>query len=337
MSRATTDSAHTVVPSARGSLTAPRPQAHGHTAAVVGSSSELLDAALPYIDAGLVAGDLTVLCCCYPETVDLVRRELGERMGAVESEARIALCDTRAPDAFGLTRKLVARAAEAPSGRLRVLGQVNFGATPREWREGERYEAAANAVLADAPLTAMCLYDTRMLPADVVESARATHPYLLRGGIPTVNPDFRAPDAFVRGLPLPREPMEAGEPSYAFDHFSVLADLRHRLCEVLAEHVPDRDQREDLHLGVSEVAANAFRHGRPPVSARVWVNTEQIVCTVTDCGPGYDAPLAGFQPAHGHDLSRGGMGLWLARKLWDHVDLLPGERGLTVRLSAALT
>jgi hypothetical protein len=30
------------------------------------------------------------------------------------------------------------------------------------------------------------------------------------------------------------------------------------------------------------------------------------------------------------------MGLWLARKLWDHVDLLPGSAGLTVRLSSAL-
>jgi hypothetical protein len=27
------------------------------------------------------------------------------------------------------------------------------------------------------------------------------------------------------------------------------------------------------------------------------------------------------------------MGLWLARKLWDHVDVLPTEQGLTVRLS----
>jgi hypothetical protein len=30
------------------------------------------------------------------------------------------------------------------------------------------------------------------------------------------------------------------------------------------------------------------------------------------------------------------MGLWLARKLWDHVDLLPGSHGLTVRLSTRL-
>ncbi|HEX2072170.1 MAG TPA: sensor histidine kinase [Geodermatophilus sp.] len=315
---------------------APNPQGHGHTAAVVGSSTELLDAALPFVHAGLVAGDLTVLCSCSPETVDLVRRELGEQVGAVEDDARIALRGTRPPDAFHVTRKLLARAAEAPSGRLRILGQLDFGGTPQEWREAQRYEAAANAVLADASLTAMCLYDTRMLPDEVVESARATHPYLLSGGVPAVNPDFRQPEAFLRALPLAREPMEAGEPAYAVDGAFVLADLRHRLCEVLVAHVRDRDQREDLHLGVSEVAANAFRHGRPPVAARVWVDAQRIVCTISDSGRGYDDPLAGFQPAHGSDLSRGGMGLWLARKLWDHVDLLPGERGFTVRLSATL-
>jgi hypothetical protein len=50
----------------------------------------------------------------------------------------------------------------------------------------------------------------------------------------------------------------------------------------------------------------------------------------------YADPLSGFAPAHGLDLSHGGMGLWLARKLWDHVDVLPGPDGLTVRLSSRL-
>jgi anti-sigma regulatory factor (Ser/Thr protein kinase) len=57
---------------------------------------------------------------------------------------------------------------------------------------------------------------------------------------------------------------------------------------------------------------------------------------VRDSGRGYDDPLAGFQPAHGEDLAHGGMGLWLARKLWDSVDLLPRRPGLTVRMSTEL-
>jgi anti-sigma regulatory factor (Ser/Thr protein kinase) len=122
----------------------------------------------------------------------------------------------------------------------------------------------------------------------------------------------------------------------AVDDVPTLPELRHALGRALAEHVPDRDQQEDLHLGVSEVAANAFRHGRRPVSARLWTDGRQVVCTVTDGGTGFDDPVAGFIPAHGFDLGRGGMGLWLARKLWDSVDLIREPAGLTVRLAAAL-
>ncbi len=56
---------------------------------------------------------------------------------------------------------------------------------------------------------------------------------------------------------------------------------------------------------------------------------------VTDGGGGVD-PLRGYWPAHGQDLGRGGMGLWLARKLCDHVDLSSDPRGTTVRLATAL-
>ena len=47
-------------------------------------------------------------------------------------------------------------------------------------------------------------------------------------------------------------------------------------------------------------------------------------------GPG------GFEVEEGLLKPHGGMGLWLARKLWDHVDLLPGPAGLTVRLNTRL-
>jgi anti-sigma regulatory factor (Ser/Thr protein kinase) len=140
----------------------------------------------------------------------------------------------------------------------------------------------------------------------------------------------------VRSLPVPREPMEQRRPAFAVDGEQSLPHLRHQLGAALAHHVPDVEQREDLHLAVSEIAANAFRHGCPPVSARLWASTDRVVCTLADRGSGLVDPLAGFQPAHGDDLSRGGMGLWLARKLWDHVDLVSAPTGLTVRLSTSL-
>jgi anti-sigma regulatory factor (Ser/Thr protein kinase) len=308
---------------------------HGHVAAVVGSHDELLAAAVPWLEAGLVAGDLTVLSCD-EETAELLCAELGRTGTSLVSEPRVSLRGVRPPDGLGTVRRLLDRAADAPSGRLRILGAPYFGPASRDWRETQRYESVVNRLLVGAPVEALCVYDQRTLPEPATVSALATHPQLLTGGVRADNPAYRRPGGYVRDLPLPREPMELGEPVYAVSGAPTLADLRHQLAAVLAAQVPDREQREDLHLAVSEIAANAFRHGTPPVSARVWASEDWIVCTVTDRGTSYRDELAGFQPAHGEDLARGGMGLWLARKLWDHVDLLPGPDGLTVRLSSPL-
>ncbi|WP_051515879.1 sensor histidine kinase [Candidatus Blastococcus massiliensis] len=306
-----------------------------HLAAVVRSDDEMLAAAVPFLEEGLSAGDVTVLACP-PETAEVIRGGLGLRAGAVENHPRICLLDTRAPDALTLTRRLIDQARSSRSGWVRLVGEVQFGAGPRDWREGERYEAAANILLADQPLAAVCLYDARSLPAEVLDGARATHPELLVGGERRASPEFTDPADFLRRLPVPREPVEDATPLLSIAEATSLPWLRRRLGVVLAAHVPDPDLRDDLHLAVSEVAANAFRHGRPPVSARMWVGSGQLVCEISDRGPGFADPVAGFQPAHGPDLGRGGMGLWLARKLFDHVDLLPRTGGLTVRLSTRL-
>jgi anti-sigma regulatory factor (Ser/Thr protein kinase) len=308
---------------------------HTHVGAVVGSPGEALAAAVPFLDAGLSAGDLVVLSCP-PERSELLRRELGVRASAVEDDTRISLLDTRAPDALVVTRRLLQRAAASRSGRVRVVGEVRFGPAPRNWREGQRYESVVNSLLSAEPVDALCLYDRQVLPAEVVDSASATHPSLLVGGVAQHNPDYLDPADYLARLPLPREAVEDADPVFAVDDAPALAELRHRLAAALATAVPDREQREDLHLAVSEIASNAFRHGSPPVSARLWAAPDRLVCTIRDRGTRYSNALAGFQPAHGADLSRGGMGLWLARKLWDHVDLLSGPDGLTVRLSSAL-
>ena len=89
------------------------------------------------------------------------------------------------------------------------------------------------------------------------------------------------------------------------------------------------------------MVSNAVRHGRPPVGLRLWTAADRIVCTISDGGPGWDDPFAGYGPAHGDDLSRGGMGLWLARQLCDHVDIsgghgATGDAGVQVRLTVML-
>jgi anti-sigma regulatory factor (Ser/Thr protein kinase) len=93
---------------------------------------------------------------------------------------------------------------------------------------------------------------------------------------------------------------------------------------------------EDLLLAVDETTSNAVRHGRPPVDLQLWTADDRVVCRVTDRGPGPQDPCAGYGPAHGDDLSRGGMGLWLARQLCDHVHVARTAEGTSVRLVARL-
>ena len=312
---------------------------HGHGAAIVSTQDDLLAAALPFLDAGLRAGDLVALTCP-PDTVALLSSELGEKAMAVESEPRISLLGARAPDALTMCRRYLERAVAGGetggSGRLRVVAEVDFGNDPADWREGQRFESVYNRLLGAAPVSAICLYDRRRLPTAVVESAAATHPQLVRGPTWSVSTGFQDPGVYVPSLPLPRTPVEDGDPVFSVENAPTLAGLRHQLGAVLATLVADRDQHEDLHLAASEIAANAFRHGVRPVSARVWADGDRVICVISDRGTSYRDPLSGFTPAHGLDLSLGGMGLWLARKLWDHVDVLPTDEGLSVRLSTRL-
>lgn len=304
-----------------------------HAAAVVTGKSELLAVALPFLDAGLRTGDVVALSCS-AEVTALLCSELGERAAGVRSDPGLSLLGARAPDALARARRT---AEQVPDGAaLRIFALVDFGPTPADWREGLRFESAANRALRDLPVDCLCVYDRRRLPTAVVEAAAATHPFLVRDGAWAPSSSYRDPADYLPRLPWPREPLEDTAPVLALDDVPELVRLRHELRRVLAARVPNTEQREELHLAAAEVAANAFRHGTRPVSARVWTDGNRLVCAITDSGRSFADPLAGFHPAHGPDLARGGMGLWLARKLWDSVDLLPGPDGLTVRLAARL-
>jgi anti-sigma regulatory factor (Ser/Thr protein kinase) len=311
------------------------PGGQGHAAAVVASDGELLSTALPFLEAGLRAGDLVALSCS-PETLKLISRELGEQASSVEFDPRITLLGSRAPDALTMCGRYLERAVAGGSGRLRALAEIDFGPKPADWREGQRFEAVYNRLMGTAPVFGLCVYDRRRLAPQVVESAAVTHPHVVHGNVWAASPRFQEAQDYIPSLPLPREPMEAGEPVFAVDDAPSLVALRRQLSAVIAARVPDREQQEDLHLAAAEIASNAFRHGVRPVSARMWADGERLVCAIHDTGTSYTDPFGGFVPAHGPDLSKGGMGLWLARKLWDHVDLLPGPDGLTVRLSTRL-
>ncbi|GHE07088.1 hypothetical protein GCM10011381_01780 [Klenkia taihuensis] len=215
------------------------------------------------------------------------------------------------------------------------MGETDYGTAPADWREWQAYEAVINDAFAPFPLWGLCVFDAA-LPEPVLASVQRTHPQLVTTSGRSANADFADPATYLRALPVPDEPLEDTPPLLVDDDISDYAGLRHAVRGLLGSLAGPREVLEDFLLAVDEMTSNAVRHGRPPAGLRLWVGDDRVVCTIRDSGTGLDDPFAGYGPAHGEDLSHGGMGLWLARQLCDHVVIRRDDHGVRVRLSTSL-
>ncbi|WP_299959825.1 anti-sigma factor RsbA family regulatory protein [uncultured Modestobacter sp.] len=314
-----------------------------HRALIGASDEELVDGTVAFVCAGLDAGEPVVVACT-DQTLELVQKALADRPQVVWADWSDVYGNGPAA-AITAVRRLGERHRVPGAGAVRVVLEPFAGPDPETWREWQRYDAVLDHqlveadLLGDAPLLVMCLVDTRRVPAPLVEAARATHPLLQVDGAGRPNPDHVDPAQYLTSLPVPPEPLESTEPLVAADSVRDLRGLRRDLAARAADaSLPPGSEPalEDFLLAVDEMTTNALRHGRPPVDLRLWADSARLVCTVTDHGSGLQDPFIGYGPAHGDDLSLGGMGLWLARQLCDHVDITVTDDGVRVRLTTVL-
>jgi anti-sigma regulatory factor (Ser/Thr protein kinase) len=302
-----------------------------HDALLYDDRDQLVATAVPFLLAGLEAGEAAVIATS-AATASTLR-------DAVGSDPRVHVLDrsdvyrARTPTAITTFRRLAEERTAAGARRVRVVGEVNFGETERDWLEWQRYESVINVALGAWPLWGLCVFDTQRLPDPLLETARRTHSSLHDREHRTPNPAFVAPVDYLRSLPFPDEPLERTTPRLSVSDVDDFIALRHTVAAELATVRASRDAVEDYLLAVDEMTSNAACHGKPPVDVRLWVGEDRVVCSIDDRGPGVDDPFAGYGPAHGEDLSRGGMGLWLARQLCDYVDIAAGDGGSHVRLT----
>jgi anti-sigma regulatory factor (Ser/Thr protein kinase) len=298
------------------------------------STDELAAAAAPFLMDGLAAGDAAVIATSTRTAVLLTE--------AIDADPRVHVLAgsdayrARTPAAIVAFRRLAEQLSADSSRRVRVVGEVDFGRTERDWLEWQRYEAVINHALAAWPLWGLCVFDNQRLPEQVLESAIRTHPHLVTPHWRGTNPLFGDPARYLRSLPVPREPLEDTPPRYLNPNVSDYIGLRHAVATELATVHAPHNLIQDFRLAIDEMTSNALRHGQAPVSLRLWISSDRLICTISDYGTGWDDPFAGYGPAHGEDLSHGGMGLWLARQLCDHVDIRRGEHGVSVRLTTDL-
>jgi anti-sigma regulatory factor (Ser/Thr protein kinase) len=312
-----------------------------HDALLFDSPEQLTEVVAPFLLAGVAAGDAAVVAT-RPGTARLIQEAVGgdPRVQVIE---RAEVYRARTPNAITTFRQLGDRRPDDGATRVRVVGEVDFGPTERHWPEWQRYEAVINEALADWPLWGLCVFDTRRLPEPLLETARRTHSHLATAAGRVPNPSFTEPADYLRSLPVPPEPLEATAPLLWVRGVADCIALRRAVAAELDAVTGHRDAVEDFLLAVDEMTSNAVRHGGPPIDLRLWTSPDRIVCSIADGGSGWDDPFAGYGPAHGEDLSCGGMGLWLARQLCDHVDIDGGghgcgtaDRGVRVRLTTHL-
>ena len=302
-----------------------------HDALLYDDHDALVETAVPFLLDGLEAGEAAVIAA--GDRTAAVLRD------AVGADPRVHVLDrsdvyrARTPTAITTFRRLAEQRTAEGALRVRVVGEVNFGATERDWLEWQRYESVINVALGEWPLWGLCVFDTQRLPEPLLESARRTHSSLADRAKRVPSPHFVAPADYLRSLPLPEEPLERTTPRLWVRAVDDFIALRHTVAAELSTVRAPRDAVEDYLLAVDEMTSNAVRHGKPPVSLRLWVGEDRVVCSIDDQGPGFDDPFAGYGPAHGEDLSRGGMGLWLARQLCDYVDISGDDDGAHVRLT----
>lgn len=115
------------------------------------------------------------------------------------------------------------------------------------------------------------------------------------------------------------------------------AEARAAVHAVAPETGLTSQQVEGLVLAVSEVVANAHRHGAPPVRVSIAPRSDGIEVRVHDAGPGPDhldvAAARRDTPPVPADATEG-RGLWLAQHSSAEVEVIRDEAGCTIHLRA---
>lgn len=305
---------------------------HGyyHEALYYESDDDLLAVAMPFLLDGVEAGEPTVVSLGERNT-GLLRRELGDVEGIVFKPGGAVYA--RPAVAIRTYQRLLAGYVAQGAEQIRILGEISPEGLGATWDWWARYEAAINEAYDAYPMWSICAYDTRTTARHVLEDVACTHPRSAEldgshrpsaryaGAVPFLSQErVVTPDPIERGEPL----LDLINPTPAMARHALMRANRANLIA---------DEFDDFLVAASEVVTNAGEHGVPPVRVRCWCTDDRLVTTVTDRGRGPADPFAGLLPAA--KAPNGGLGLWLAHQLCNHVTFGPTPEGeFTIRLTA---
>jgi anti-sigma regulatory factor (Ser/Thr protein kinase) len=301
---------------------------HFHEAGFYASDAEFAALIVPFAEEGVAAGE-PVIIGYDDRKASLLRSWLADP-SAVEFIADKGLYATPAR-AIATYRRLFEFYVAMGAGQIRIAGDVPHPGNGGRFEGWDRYEWAVNTVWQDFPVWGLCLYDTTTTSPAVLEVVERTHPRLLsptgqRGA------SQRYQNSPVAGaLPAVPDPLEATTPMAELTGRPA-AETRHALARIGRGRIPAATLA-DLLIGASEAVSNAWCHGKPPVTVRIWATPGRVLVSIHDTGPGPADPLAGLVPAS-RDTVSSGAGLWLIHQLDIDTALIHTSSGFTVRLRA---
>ena len=179
-----------------------RNHGHGcrHEALVYSSADELVAATVPFLRGGLARNE-DVLVVLQEAGRTVLQEALDDDAGQIEFAD--ALAWYRSPEhAFqGYSRYLDER-FERGAHRVRVVAEVVWpeSSATVDVAKWKRYEAGISSAMASFPVSFICAYDTRELPAEIVSDAQRTHPVLRTTAGSRPSAGYSEPATFVRGL-----------------------------------------------------------------------------------------------------------------------------------------
>jgi anti-sigma regulatory factor (Ser/Thr protein kinase) len=299
-----------------------------HEAGFYGSDAEFRALIVPFAEEGIAAGE-PVIIGYDDRKSDLLRSWLSDP-SAVEFLGDKSLYATPART-IATYRQLFELHVAMGAARIWIAGDVPHRGNGGRFEGWDRYESAINTVWRDFPVRALCLYDTTTTSAAVLDIVERTHPRIVSpSGVRRASIRYEDAVAF-EGLPYAPDPLEDTPPVAELVNRSA-AEARRALTQAGSRSVP-ATVLQDLLIGATEAISNAQRHGRPPVTVRIWAAPDRVVVTVHDTGQGPADRLAGLIPAPESTSDRRlGMGLWVMHQLDLDVALRHTGDGFTVRL-----
>jgi anti-sigma regulatory factor (Ser/Thr protein kinase) len=303
-----------------------------HEALFYNDHDQLLAGAVPFLRAGLEAGDVMLVAMPHP-TLELVRGELncaGDCIRFVDME-QLGRNPGRIISAW---KEFLAPAREERRG-VRGIGEPIWPSrSAPELEECSRHESLLNVAFAGSqPWALLCPYDAGALDPDILFEAEQNHPHVSGTREPRTSADERPlcepADPFRGALPAPSDVQH--------ERRFVSADLAEIRATVWREALragTGERRAEDLVAAVNEVVTNSVLYGGGSGVLCIWRARDELCCDVSDGGELAD-PLTGrIRPDAD---SGGGYGLWLANQLCDLVQIRssPGNTIVRLRMSVA--